>query len=198
MSHGFDPSFKRRSSPFEETGSPTFFRHHIRTTPLASTSPAGNSLPRCVLQSKGESSELSEHSLDLSLATGRSLREVTSSLEDKVFFLRQGKLLVQRKIREAREEEMLRQQQKLRLQRLLDIHRKQILLETLQDLRMRLESQSARLQASYSAVLNMQKSGAQHVPLDPVTRDKEVFDADKCYDYLFPFTRGQSGLRWKL
>lgn len=208
MSHSFDPSFKRRSSPFEETGSrdfseqlkfrrssegPDVFSSRNRDSrtrsapcprssvsdvlpaphqdnPRASSSPAGNSLPRCVLQSKGESSELSEHGLDLSLATGRSLREVTSSLEDKVFFLRQGKLLVQRKIREAREEEMLRQQHKLRLQRLLDIHRKQILLETLQDLRMRLESQSARLQASYSAVLNMQKSGAQHVPLDPVAR----------------------------
>lgn len=90
-------------------------------------------------------------------SSGRSLRDVTASLEDKVFFLRQGKQLVNRKIREAREEEMLRQQQKLRFQRLLDIHRKQILLETLQDLRHRLESQSARLQASYTAVLDIQK-----------------------------------------
>ena len=90
-------------------------------------------------------------------STGRSLGEVTASLEEKVLLLRQGKHVVHRKIREAREEEMLRRQQKLRFQRLLDIHRKQILLETLQDLRQRLQSQSARLQASYSAVLDIQK-----------------------------------------
>ena len=89
--------------------------------------------------------------------TGRSLREVRASLEDKVQLLKQGKRVVGRKIREAREEEMMRQQQKLRFQRLLDIHRKRVLLQTLQDLRKRLESQSARLQDSYSAVLDLQK-----------------------------------------
>ncbi|KAL8563245.1 hypothetical protein ACOMHN_054660 [Nucella lapillus] len=91
--------------------------------------------------------------------TGRPLHEVKASLESEVEVLRQGRRLVSRKIREAREEEMVRQQQKLRFQRLLDIHRKRILLETLQGLRHRLESQSTRLQTSYSAVLSLQKRG---------------------------------------
>ncbi|KAK7088954.1 uncharacterized protein [Littorina saxatilis] len=90
-------------------------------------------------------------------SSGRSLRQVTASLADKVFLLRQEKQVVNKKIREAREEEMVRQQLKLRFQRLLDIHRKQILLQTLQDMKHRLQSQSDRLQASYSTVLNIQK-----------------------------------------
>nr|KAG5685867.1 hypothetical protein BaRGS_003067 [Batillaria attramentaria] len=127
------------------------------TTPHAGIFHGAESLPSPIPHSSASPSTMFSPHPPHPSSSGRSLRDVTASLEDKVFFLRQGKQLVNRKIREAREEEMLRQQQKLRFQRLLDIHRKHILLETLQDLRQRLESQSARLQASYSAVLDIQK-----------------------------------------
>lgn len=130
------------------------------------SSPAGLTLARSTLKHFA-SSEVENASTPAAsaLSAPRSIREISNSIENNVLLLRQEKHLVNRKIREAREEELLRQQQKLRFQQLLDIHRKQILLETLQDLRSRLELQSSRLQASYSAVLDMQKEHSKHWPL---------------------------------
>lgn len=93
--------------------------------------------------------------------SGRTLQEIKTSLEEKVFLLRQEKRIVEQKIKEAQEEEKIRQQEKMRFHRQLNIHRKQILLKTLHDLKAKLECQSERLQDSYSAVLTMQKRFAQ-------------------------------------
>lgn len=91
----------------------------------------------------------------------RSLNEIKSSLEEKVNKLRQEKQLVEQKIREAKEAEKIRVQEKKKLQKHVIMHRKQMLLQTLTNLKERLESQSTRLQSSYSAVLSMQRRFAQ-------------------------------------
>lgn len=91
----------------------------------------------------------------------RSLNEIKSSLEEKVYKLRQEKQLVEQKIREAKEAEKIRVQEKKKLQKHVIMHRKQMLLQTLTSLKERLESQSTRLQSSYSAVLSMQRRFAQ-------------------------------------
>ncbi len=91
-------------------------------------------------------------------ANGRRVGAMQSSLHDKVNRLRQEKLIVDEKIRQAQEEERLRVQEKMRFQKQLTLHRKQILLRTLQDLKQKLENQSHRLQSTYSSVIGMQKN----------------------------------------
>ncbi|XP_076457132.1 uncharacterized protein LOC143291235 [Babylonia areolata] len=153
----FRPRFSSLTSMTSERHDVTDHDAGAQSSPEERSQPCRSSPGMAVLlRSRGAAIPLRSCE-DMLPGTGRALQEVRDSLEDKVHVLRQGKRLVSRKIREAREEEMVRQQQKLRFQRLLDIHRKRILLETLQELRQKLESQSARLQASYSAVLNLQK-----------------------------------------
>lgn len=94
-------------------------------------------------------------------ATGRSLGEVRTSLEEKVYQLRQEKFIVERKIKEAQEEERIRKQEKLKFQKQLTLHRKQILVKTLHDLKSKLENQADRLQNNYNAVLKIQRRFAQ-------------------------------------
>ena len=92
----------------------------------------------------------------------RSLHEVRSSLQEKVHRLRQEKLVVDEKIRQAQEEERFRVQERMKLQKQLTLERKQILLRTLRDLKVKLESQSERLQSTYNNVLYMQKQFIRH------------------------------------
>lgn len=87
----------------------------------------------------------------------RTLPEIRSSLEEKVNILRLEKVIVQQKIREAQEEEQIRLEQRQKFSKQLSVHKKQVLLDTLNDLKDKLENQSRRLQKSYSAVLTMQK-----------------------------------------
>ena len=81
---------------------------------------------------------------------------VTESLEQRVERLRQEKNIVDGKIREAREEEVVRQRERQRLHKEAALQRKALLLDTLQELKGRLEGQSERLQNAYVTVLNMQ------------------------------------------
>ncbi|KAL5013147.1 hypothetical protein ScPMuIL_007417 [Solemya velum] len=89
--------------------------------------------------------------------SGRSLSEIRTSLEEKVYQLRQEKIIVQQKIKEAKEEEKVRDRERRKFQRQATKHKKDHLLKTLHGLRERLENQSQRLQASYSSVLSMQQ-----------------------------------------
>ena len=95
----------------------------------------------------------------------RSIEQIKASLEEKVHQLKRDKYIVEEKIREAQEEERIRMKEKLRYQKQITLHRKQLLVRTLSDLRVRLESQCQRLQNSYSAVLQMQKDNP-HVTLN--------------------------------
>ncbi|ESP03379.1 hypothetical protein LOTGIDRAFT_171465 [Lottia gigantea] len=90
------------------------------------------------------------------LSTGRTLNQIKSSLEEKVDQLRQEKLIVEQKIQEAQEEERIKKHEKLKFQKQLHYHRKQLLIQTLHDLKEKLENQSDRLQKSYSTILNLQ------------------------------------------
>ena len=63
---------------------------------------------------------------------------------------------------QAQEEERLRVQERMKLQKQLTLERKQILLRTLRDLKVKLESQSQRLQSTYNNVLYMQKQFIRH------------------------------------
>ena len=85
--------------------------------------------------------------------SGRSLNQIRGSLQEKVSRLRKEKMVVDEKVRTAREEERLRQQEKLKLQRQMTLLRKQLLLRTLQDLRAQLHGQSQRLQHAYDHVM---------------------------------------------
>lgn len=90
--------------------------------------------------------------------SGRTLPEVKESLQDKINQLRLEKLIVQNKIREAKEEERSRIEQRRLLQGKYPTERKLSLFKTLIDLKQRLENQTLRIQRSYSAVLIMQKN----------------------------------------
>ncbi len=120
--------------------------------------------------SKSERTTLNE-SVDSAIETAtfssdstgdRSIHDVRSSLQEKVSRLRQEKVLVDEKIRQAQEEERLRVQERMKLQKQLTLHRKQILLSTLRDLKVKLETQSQRLQTTYNNVLYMQKQFIRH------------------------------------
>jgi hypothetical protein len=84
------------------------------------------------------------------------LDEIRSSLSQKVRKLREEKLVVDAKIRQAQEEERIRVQEMMRFQKQLTQYRKQLLLQTLRDLKNQLDDQSKRLQTAYSTVLNVQ------------------------------------------
>ncbi|XP_064652812.1 inactive protein tyrosine kinase pTKL-like isoform X2 [Lineus longissimus] len=94
----------------------------------------------------------------------RSIGEIQESIGEKVMQLRKDKNLVEEKIRQAREEERIRMQEKLRFQQQVTLHRKQMLLRTLSDLRRRLEGQCQRLQDTYSGVLYMQRHSVANSP----------------------------------
>ncbi|XP_060066866.1 deoxynucleotidyltransferase terminal-interacting protein 2-like isoform X2 [Ylistrum balloti] len=89
--------------------------------------------------------------------TSRTFSEVRSSLEEKVKQLRLEKMVVEQKIREAQEAEKIRLQEKLRFKQQMSEQRKEVLLQTLNGLKDKLESQSERLEHNYSEVINMQK-----------------------------------------
>lgn len=89
--------------------------------------------------------------------TSRTFSEVRLSLEEKVHQLRLEKMVVEQKIREAQEAEKIRLQEKLRFKQQMSEQRKEVLLQTLNSLKDRLESQSERLEQNYSEVLNMQE-----------------------------------------
>ena len=87
----------------------------------------------------------------------RSLADIEISLDEKVTRLREEKLYVQHKIQEAIEEDQIRRQQLSFFRSLSPVGRKDMLVKTLNDLKTRLENQSARLQASYDMVLSLQR-----------------------------------------
>ncbi|KAK6167974.1 hypothetical protein SNE40_021888 [Patella caerulea] len=104
------------------------------------------------------------------LSTGRTLNQIKSSLEEKVDQLRQEKLIVEQKIFEAQEEERIKKNEKLRFQKQLHNHRKQLLIQTLHDLKDKLENQSERLQKSYSTILNLQSRFSHRNSAIPLLR----------------------------
>ncbi|XP_021374916.1 uncharacterized protein LOC110464169 isoform X2 [Mizuhopecten yessoensis] len=89
--------------------------------------------------------------------TSRTFSEVRLSLEEKVKQLRLEKIIVEQKIREAQEAEKIRLQEKLRFKQQMSEQRKEVLLQTLNGLKERLENQSERLEQNYSEVLDMQE-----------------------------------------
>lgn len=88
----------------------------------------------------------------------RTISDICGSLEEKVQRLRIERLLVEEKIKEAREEERIRCEEKMKFQKEMIVHRRQILLRTLQNIRFKLEDQGLRLQDAYNATLGMQMS----------------------------------------
>lgn len=95
----------------------------------------------------------------------RSLPDIRNSLQEKVNQLRAEKSIVEEKIREAQEDDKIRQKETQRFRRHLPVYKKQVLMKTLNSLKERLESQSQRLQKSYSTVLAMQRRFAhRHNP----------------------------------
>ncbi|XP_013410946.1 uncharacterized protein LOC106174099 [Lingula anatina] len=84
--------------------------------------------------------------------------DTKESLQEKVRRLKAGRRIIEEKIREAQEEEQLRLEQRMRFQRQITLHRKEMLLKTLGNLREKLADQCTRLQASYNNVLEMQRN----------------------------------------
>ncbi|VDI07789.1 Hypothetical predicted protein [Mytilus galloprovincialis] len=93
--------------------------------------------------------------------SARTIPDIRNSLQDKVSQLRAEKMIVEEKIREAQEDDIIRFKETQRLRRHLPGYKKQMLLKTLTSLKERLENQSQRLQKSYSTVLSMQRRFAQ-------------------------------------
>ena len=105
-----------------------------------------------------EISDRIENNENCTRPRSRSLADIEASLDEKVTLLREEKYFVQRKIREAKEEEEVRRKQ-VQLFRAYSVDdRKAVLLKTLNDLKARLENQSARLQTSYNTVLSIQRT----------------------------------------
>jgi hypothetical protein len=90
------------------------------------------------------------------LTNRRSLEEIHCGLKEKVCRLKAEKRLVDEKIQQAKEEEELRREEKARIEHQVSSLRKQVLLQTLQDLKDNLSDQSRRLQEAYDDVLDMQ------------------------------------------
>ena len=88
----------------------------------------------------------------------RSLADIEASLDEKVSLLREEKYFVQRKIKEAKEEEEVMRQQVRVFRSYSADNRKEVMLRTLNDLKARLENQSTRLQSSYDTVLSLQRT----------------------------------------
>lgn len=92
----------------------------------------------------------------------RSVDQIKESLKDKLQRLKEGRKIIENKIREAREEEEIRIQERIRFQKQVTLHRKEMLLATLQSLKAKLADQCFRLQSSYNNVLHMQKTLLHH------------------------------------
>ena len=86
----------------------------------------------------------------------RSLEEIQCGLREKVGRLKAEKRIVDEKIQQAREEEEIRREEMVRIEQEVSSLRKQVLLQTLQDLKDNLSDQSRRLQEAYDDVLDMQ------------------------------------------
>lgn len=125
----------------------------VVTTPLLGTTMSCSSSDSGIQPSVSKSTSTFE--------CQRSLESVRESLCEKVQRLRLERLVVEEKIRDAKEEEELRRAEKDRFQKELVIHRRLVLLRTLRDLRVKLEEQSARLQDAYQVTLRMQLSRRQ-------------------------------------
>lgn len=87
----------------------------------------------------------------------REILTIRSSLQDKVALLKHEKRVVDRKIREAREEERLRLRQLEIFRQQLSHTRKEILLRTLEEVKKQLNLQVLRLQNVYDFVLVEQR-----------------------------------------
>ena len=94
------------------------------------------------------------------LSPSRSLVEIQSSLKDTMDKLEEGKTILDEFIREEKEDKLKSSPVKLpeliKFQKQVTLFRKKLLLETLQDLKNRLDDQGKRLQTAYSSVLNKQ------------------------------------------
>ncbi|XP_035660464.1 uncharacterized protein LOC118405147 [Branchiostoma floridae] len=88
-------------------------------------------------------------------AGARSIRQIKSSLEEKVRRLQEEKKMVEDKIRLAQEEEQIRAHERSKYQRQLRMCRRDMMLRRLRDLGVELEDQAARLQVCYSSLLSM-------------------------------------------
>ncbi|XP_074656470.1 uncharacterized protein LOC141909765 [Tubulanus polymorphus] len=108
------------------------------------------------------------------VAPRRSIGEIQESLQDKVLKLRQEKLIVEAKLKQAKEEQDMRRQVTAQFQRQVTSHRKQVLMRTLSDLRRRLEGQCSRLQTSYSSVLSVQKNVIRPAKLRQAAKLREA------------------------
>lgn len=97
-----------------------------------------------------------QETVETKVESKRTISEICGNLEEKVRRLRFERLLVEEKIKEAREEERIRCEQRVRFQKEMIVHRRQILLRTLQQIRFKLEDQGHRLQDAYNATLGMQ------------------------------------------
>lgn len=87
----------------------------------------------------------------------RKILAIRSSLQDKVTLLKHEKKVVDRKIREAKEEERLRLRQLELFRQQLSQTRKEILLRTLEEVKKQLNQQVLRLQNVYDFVLVEQR-----------------------------------------
>ncbi|KAI8505792.1 hypothetical protein Bbelb_161450 [Branchiostoma belcheri] len=88
-------------------------------------------------------------------ASARSIRQIKSSLEEKVRRLQEEKKMVEDKIRLAQEEEQIRAHERSKYQRQLRMCRRDMMLRRLHDLGVELEDQAQRLQMCYSSLLSM-------------------------------------------
>ena len=113
-----------------------------------------NSRKRVYTRQTGVQSGRGIHQLQVSLQ--RQLEHL--SIGQEVGRLQQEQIIVDQHLLEAREAERLRREERRRLKKEVNMHRKRLLLRTLQELRSKLEDQSRRLQQTYSAVLGMQQA----------------------------------------
>ncbi|KAK2167091.1 hypothetical protein LSH36_32g15020 [Paralvinella palmiformis] len=91
----------------------------------------------------------------------RSLEEIRYSLREKVDRLRAEKIIVDEKVKQAKQEDELRRQEKVRIEQEVTSLRRHVLLRTLQELKANLEDQSRRLQEAYDDVIDMQWMNAR-------------------------------------
>ncbi|KAJ9587704.1 hypothetical protein L9F63_018855 [Diploptera punctata] len=81
---------------------------------------------------------------------GNETQSRSDSLKEKLERLRQERLEVEAKVREAQEEERQRLDDKVQCQRQLSLFRRQMLVHTIEGLKRSLEDQSAKLQETYN------------------------------------------------
>ena len=140
-----------------------------RTSSLADES-FDSAIDSCMSTSDSPSTE-SYHNIQPKSPSTQTYDFRQETLQERVERLRMEKEIVDEKINAAREEELYRYQERARLQREVALQRKTLMLQTLQDLKSKLEGQNQRLQTTYNTVLNMQKvitcqkrqQGTEHV-----------------------------------